>query len=206
MGFRGSRVQIPPSRFGVTEGPGVERRGREHRHSWSSGFSDPQWIYVDLGATHTISKVVLNWEAAYGKAYQIQTSNDATTWTTIYSTTTSTGGSPDAERLRQRALRAYVRDAASHAIRLFAVGVPGLRHVGPWSWVVGDGRRPGRMLRPSAFATFGLALFTISRGHRLGPVQSWLARVVTDERMETIAGGQLSRSETRELATFGDQV
>jgi len=59
---------------------------------WSSGFSDPQWIYVDLGATHAISKVVLNWEAAYGKAYQIQTSNDATNWTTIYSTTSSTGG------------------------------------------------------------------------------------------------------------------
>jgi len=59
---------------------------------WSSGFSDPQWIYVDLGATHTISKVVLNWEAAYGKAYQIQTSNDKTNWTTIYSTTSSTGG------------------------------------------------------------------------------------------------------------------
>ena len=59
---------------------------------WSSGFSDPQWIYVDLGATHAISKVVLNWEPAYAKAYQIQTSNDATNWTTIYSTTTSTGG------------------------------------------------------------------------------------------------------------------
>ena len=59
---------------------------------WSSAFSDPQWIYADLGATHAINKVVLNWEAAYGKAYQIQTSNDATNWTTIYSTTTGTGG------------------------------------------------------------------------------------------------------------------
>ena len=59
---------------------------------WSSAFSDPQWIYVDLGATHSISKVVLNWEAAYGKSFQIQTSPDATTWTSIYSTTTGTGG------------------------------------------------------------------------------------------------------------------
>jgi hypothetical protein len=59
---------------------------------WSSAFSDPQWIYVDLGATHNISRVVLNWEAAYGKAFQIQTSNDAVTWTPIYSTTTGTGG------------------------------------------------------------------------------------------------------------------
>ncbi|WP_328914516.1 MULTISPECIES: galactose-binding domain-containing protein [unclassified Streptomyces] len=59
---------------------------------WSSGFSDPQWLQVDLGASHTISQVVLNWEAAYGTAYQIQTSANGSTWTTVYSTTTSTGG------------------------------------------------------------------------------------------------------------------
>jgi hypothetical protein len=59
---------------------------------WSSAFSDPQWLQVDLGATHTISKVALNWEAAYGKAFQIQTSTNGTTWTNIYSTTTGTGG------------------------------------------------------------------------------------------------------------------
>jgi hypothetical protein len=59
---------------------------------WSSGFSDPQWLQVDLGATHTISQVVLNWEAAYATAFQIQTSADGTNWTTVYSTTTGTGG------------------------------------------------------------------------------------------------------------------
>jgi beta-glucanase (GH16 family) len=59
---------------------------------WSSAFSDPQSLQVDLGATHTINKVTLNWEAAYAKAFQIQTSNNGTTWTTIYSTTTGTGG------------------------------------------------------------------------------------------------------------------
>jgi len=62
---------------------------------WSSAFSDPQWIYVDLGATYTISEVVLYWEAAYGKSYQIQVSSDATNWTTIYSTTTGLGGTED---------------------------------------------------------------------------------------------------------------
>ncbi|WNI16456.1 discoidin domain-containing protein [Actinacidiphila sp. ITFR-21] len=59
---------------------------------WSSAFSDPQWLQVDLGATHAVSQVVLNWEAAYGTAYQIQTSADGTTWTTVYSTTNATGG------------------------------------------------------------------------------------------------------------------
>ena len=59
---------------------------------WSSASSDPQWLLVDLGATHTISEVALYWESAYGKAFQIQTSSDAVNWTAIYSTTTGTGG------------------------------------------------------------------------------------------------------------------
>jgi hypothetical protein len=73
---------------------------------WSSAFSDPQWLQVDLGATHNISQIVLNWEAAYGKAYQIQTSNDGTNWTTIYSTTTGAGGT---ETLNVSGSGRYVR-------------------------------------------------------------------------------------------------
>ena len=43
----------------------------------------------------TINRVKLNWEAAYGKSYQIQVSSNALDWTTIYSTTTSAGGIQD---------------------------------------------------------------------------------------------------------------
>jgi len=59
---------------------------------WSSAFSDPQWLQVDLGGTATVCQVVLNWEAAYASAFQVQISPDAATWTTIHSTTTGTGG------------------------------------------------------------------------------------------------------------------
>ena len=59
---------------------------------WSSAFSDPQWLQVDLGSSKTVCQVTLNWETAYATAFQIQTSPDASTWTTIYSTTTGTGG------------------------------------------------------------------------------------------------------------------
>jgi hypothetical protein len=59
---------------------------------WSSAFSDPQWLQVDLGATATFSQITLNWEAAYAKAFQVQTSTNGSTWTTVYSTTTATGG------------------------------------------------------------------------------------------------------------------
>jgi beta-glucosidase len=59
---------------------------------WESAWSDPQWLQVDLGASATISQVVIQWETASGKAYQIQVSADAQNWTTIYSTTTGPGG------------------------------------------------------------------------------------------------------------------
>lgn len=59
---------------------------------WSSAFSDPQWLQVDLGASMTLCQVVITWEAAYAKSFQLQVSNDASTWTTIYSTTTGPGG------------------------------------------------------------------------------------------------------------------
>ncbi len=59
---------------------------------WSSAWSDPQWVYVDLGSTHSIDRVVLNWESAYAKAFQIQVSNDAQAWNPIYSTSSGTGG------------------------------------------------------------------------------------------------------------------
>ena len=59
---------------------------------WSSAFSDPQWLEVDLGTTQSICRVTLTWENAYATAFQIQTSTDGSTWTPIYSTTTGTGG------------------------------------------------------------------------------------------------------------------
>jgi hypothetical protein len=59
---------------------------------WSSALSDPQWFQVDLGASYSIQQIVLHWEAAYGKGYQIEISNDAANWTLLYQTTTGDGG------------------------------------------------------------------------------------------------------------------
>jgi beta-glucanase (GH16 family) len=57
---------------------------------WSSAFSDPQWIYVDLGATYNINRVKVTWEAAYGKDYQVQVSSNASSWTSIKTITNNT--------------------------------------------------------------------------------------------------------------------
>ncbi|WP_457033825.1 discoidin domain-containing protein [Kitasatospora sp. P5_F3] len=50
---------------------------------WASSYNDNQWLRVDLGSSKTFTSVRLNWQNAYGKDYDIQTSNDGTTWTTV---------------------------------------------------------------------------------------------------------------------------
>ncbi|UQU66577.1 DUF1996 domain-containing protein [Couchioplanes caeruleus] len=59
---------------------------------WSSAFSDPQWLQVDLGGTATVSSVVLNWEAAYAKTFTLKISGNGSTWTDLRTNVAGTGG------------------------------------------------------------------------------------------------------------------
>ncbi|MEU9872549.1 discoidin domain-containing protein [Actinomadura sp. NPDC048021] len=59
---------------------------------WSSAFGDPQWIQVDLGTVQEVCQIVLAWESAYATAFQIEVSDNATGWTSIFSTANGTGG------------------------------------------------------------------------------------------------------------------
>jgi hypothetical protein len=43
---------------------------------WASAWSDPQWLTLDLGAKKTINRVVLRWEAAYSRDFDLQISDD----------------------------------------------------------------------------------------------------------------------------------
>ena len=92
---------------------------------WSSAFSDPQWLQVDLGSVQSITQVTLSWEAAYAKAFQIQTSSNGTSWTSIYSTTAGTGGN---QTLNVTGSGRYVRmygtvRATPYGYSLFEFGV-----------------------------------------------------------------------------------
>ncbi|GKQ41507.1 hypothetical protein ALMP_80220 [Streptomyces sp. A012304] len=59
---------------------------------WASDWSDDQWLSIDLGATHLVGRVTLDWERAYGKAYRVDLSTDGTTWRTVWSTASGDGG------------------------------------------------------------------------------------------------------------------
>ncbi|MEK0316505.1 S-layer homology domain-containing protein [Cohnella sp. 56] len=60
---------------------------------WEAGNKiDTHWMYVDLGASLDVNRVVLNWEAASATGYKLQVSDDAANWTDVYSTTAGKGG------------------------------------------------------------------------------------------------------------------
>ncbi|MFF0306250.1 glycosyl hydrolase [Streptosporangium sp. NPDC004379] len=89
-----NRPAASSSNESSAQGPGLAVDG-DPGTRWSSLYSDPQWIRVDLGVVRPVVHVTLNWEAAYAKGYQIQVSDDAVNWTTVYSTVTGDGGIDD---------------------------------------------------------------------------------------------------------------
>lgn len=58
---------------------------------WGSQWSEPEWIAVDLGASYDLSRVVIDWETAFASGYEIQTSPDGETWTTVHAVTDGDG-------------------------------------------------------------------------------------------------------------------
>ena len=59
---------------------------------WSSAFSDPQSITVDLDSAYHIDDVTLFWETEYAKEYYIKTSTDFSSWTNVFHQTNGAGG------------------------------------------------------------------------------------------------------------------
>jgi eukaryotic-like serine/threonine-protein kinase len=76
---------------------------------WSSDFSDPQWLRVDLGAPCQISEVRLNWENSHATEYRVELSIDGTTWKSVYSTSNGQSGNVVVEvaKLPARFVRIY---------------------------------------------------------------------------------------------------
>lgn len=78
---------------------------------WESEYSDSQWICLDLGKKEKIDKVVLKWEVACAKEYELQVSNDGKKWKSVH---TEKNGKGETEVIELPSLKArYVRVACS---------------------------------------------------------------------------------------------
>jgi hypothetical protein len=77
---------------------------------WASApGADPAWISVDLGGAAFVHRVTLLWDASCAAAYDLQTSDDGDTWTSIFSTTTARGGTESVDvNGNGRYLRVYL--------------------------------------------------------------------------------------------------
>ena len=89
---RAEPARPPPPRWRTRALPAADAFDGNAGTRWSSRSPTRSGSQVDLGASHALCGVTLNWETAYATAFQIQTSTDGTTWAPIYSTTTGTGG------------------------------------------------------------------------------------------------------------------
>jgi beta-glucanase (GH16 family) len=88
----GTNIALNKPSFASTGTASLGNDGDGNNTRWESTAADPQWMYIDLQGTYNINKVILKWETASAKNYNIQTSNDATNWANIYTTTTGPGG------------------------------------------------------------------------------------------------------------------
>ncbi|MFC4033909.1 glycoside hydrolase family 3 C-terminal domain-containing protein [Streptomyces polygonati] len=125
----------------ATDYPASDATDGDPGSRWSSAAADPQWLEVDLGSRQQICAVGLLWEAAYGKAFQVQVSDDNATWNSIYSTTTGTGGSQTiTASVTARYVRMYgTARGTTFGYSVFELAVYGLTTVAPVTGGNGNG-------------------------------------------------------------------
>lgn len=59
---------------------------------WSSNWSDDAWFIINLRETYRINQLILTWEAAYGRQYEILVSEDGIHYTKVFTQANGAGG------------------------------------------------------------------------------------------------------------------
>jgi F5/8 type C domain-containing protein/glycosyl hydrolase family 127 (putative beta-L-arabinofuranosidase)/glycosyl hydrolase family 2/beta-L-arabinofuranosidase (glycosyl hydrolase family 127) len=59
---------------------------------WSSEFTDPAWLEVDLGEKRRIERVRIEWENAFAKSFSVRVGSDGDGWTEVHRTDDGKGG------------------------------------------------------------------------------------------------------------------
>jgi hypothetical protein len=92
---------------------------------WSSAFSDPQWITIDLQEVYDLTGARIYWEAAAAKSYEVQVSLNGSDWIRAYYTSNGDGGIDDLSfRASARHVRMYSHSRTSqygNSIREFEI-------------------------------------------------------------------------------------
>lgn len=94
------------------------------------GDPDDEWIAVDMGEAIDIERVILYWEGAYGKGYDLDVSYDGYLWNTVYEERNSNGGEdniPFTTPVSGRFIRMHgVERATQYGYSLFEITTYGM--------------------------------------------------------------------------------
>jgi hypothetical protein len=83
-------VAVSSTEVGVNLAANITDGNRSTR--WSSAYSDPQGLVIDLQDIYNLSRLAIVWEDAYATSYSVSVSADSSNWATIKTTQTGTGG------------------------------------------------------------------------------------------------------------------
>lgn len=152
-----------------TEGANVGNNmtDQDAKTRWSSLVTDDAWCYVDLGETYTINKVKMSWETSYASKYQIQVSEDANTWTTVYSQDAGKGGIEevviDPVKARYVKMQGVAR-ATAYGYSIYELGVYEARKAAKPQFSLEAGTYTGNQLLMMASATRGVEIHYTTDG------------------------------------------
>ncbi len=110
---------------------------------WGSEFHIPTWYYIDLGKVYEINRVVIYWQTSHATVYDLQVSDDAMNWKTIYS---ETDGPP--EHIEFTDEITGLSDSGRY-IRLYAIEKDFIYGVSFWEFEVYSGIPPADTLAPN---------------------------------------------------------
>ena len=104
---------------------------------WSSQFTDPQWLKVDLGAVYDVDQVSILWEAAYASEFEIMVSTDGTNWQVAQHVTNGTGGLNTLPiSMKARYVEMYgIQRATQWGYSIYEFDVYSLRYDGQCMWI-----------------------------------------------------------------------
>ena len=126
-----SRIQLSELNLIGEDGNTVIEQFSKHStldSRWLSPSDKNEWIYVDFGTKSSVEEVKLYWFDEYwAKEYDIQLSDDAKDWQTVYSQTSGKGGTESISLSGKKAryLRLFCKSANSEAFSLVEMEVFG---------------------------------------------------------------------------------
>jgi beta-galactosidase/beta-glucuronidase len=99
---------------------------------WISSSGKNEWLYIDLGAVSSISSIHLYWaDRNWASVYDIQLSDNAEDWETVFSQETGTGGQETCpvKNGKARYVRLFCRESIGNVFNLVELEVYGSNDV-----------------------------------------------------------------------------